>query len=60
MSACEGHLAAFGSIKWEKLAEGQFPGRSKLRLVQVWGWYKKLVSGLVSGVVVEAQKIMET
>jgi hypothetical protein len=44
VSACEGQTSSFGSIKWDKLAEGQFGGRSKIRLQQIWGWYKKLVS----------------
>lgn len=42
VDACEGHQAAFGSIRWSKLVSGQFPGRSKFRLQQVWNWYHKV------------------
>jgi len=40
---CEGHVSSFGSIKWDSLAKLQFKGRSKMKLQQMWGWYKKLV-----------------
>jgi hypothetical protein len=60
VSACEGHTSSFGSIKWDKLAEAQFAGRSKIRLQQIWGWYKKLVSAVVVWAVGCPQRVLDT